>query len=130
MVVSEMFILCDVIDTTARPLSRISSQIVVLTSSSLPGASPKAISSRTGQAIQRSAVTLATAANPIPVVRQTTSKMEATASIWETAEMSAVKAVSSLETAVGGAEDTPATSKTVPSKTSPSLSMLVARLTP
>src|SRR5215211_4039360 len=48
--------------TTGRPLARISLQIVVSTLSSPPGASPKLISSRTAQAIQRSSVTLATAA--------------------------------------------------------------------
>ena len=50
---------------------------------------------------QRSCVTRATAANPIPVVRQITSRMDATASIWETAEISAVRAASRLESSEG-----------------------------
>jgi len=40
------------------------------------------------QAIQRSSVTRATAAKPIPVARQTTSKMVGTASIDPTHSMS------------------------------------------
>src|SRR5271170_2593944 len=83
--------------TTGCPLARISSQIVVLTLNSLPGKSPKAISSRTTQAIQRSSVTRATAAKPIPVVRQTTSRIDPTASILATEATSSVRAASSLE---------------------------------
>jgi hypothetical protein len=55
--------------------------------------------------------------------------MDATASIRETAEISAVKAASSLETAMGGAdEDTPGASTAVSSKMSPSLSICIACL--
>ena len=67
--------------TTAWPLARISLQIVVSTFSSPPGFSPNWISSRTAQAIQRSSVTRATAAKPMPVVRHTTSRIVGTASI-------------------------------------------------
>ena len=79
--------------TTASPLCRISLQIVVSTFSSPPGFSPNAISSRTAQAIQRSSVTRATAAKPMPVVRQTTSRMRGTAAMPCTAAISALRSV-------------------------------------
>jgi hypothetical protein len=50
-----------------------------------PALRPKSISSRTAQAIQRSSVTRAIAAKPMPVVRHTTSRMVGTASIRPTA---------------------------------------------
>ena len=75
--------------TTGSPLPRIWSQIVVSTLSSPPGCSPNWISSRTAQATHRSSVTRATAANPIPVVRHTTSRIIGTASIRATAATSA-----------------------------------------
>ena len=74
--------------TTPSPLARISLQIVVSSLSSPPGFSPKLISSRTAQAIQRSSVTRATAAKPMPVVRHTTSRIVGTASIRATAARS------------------------------------------
>jgi hypothetical protein len=46
-----------------------------------PGWSPNWISSRTSQAIQRSSLTRATAAKPMPVVRHTTSRIVGTTSI-------------------------------------------------
>ena len=49
------------------------------------GLQAEATLSRTLQAIQRSSVTCATAANPMPVVLQTTSRMVGTAAICETA---------------------------------------------
>ena len=79
--------------TTASRAARISSQIVVSTLSSPPGFSPKAISSRTAQAIQRSSVTRATAAKPMPVVRQTTSRIVGTASMPAMADRSALMSV-------------------------------------
>ena len=75
--------------TTSCPLPRISLQIVVSTLSSPPGFRPNSISSRTAQATQRSSVTRATAAKPMPVVRQTTSRIVGTDTIWATAEISA-----------------------------------------
>jgi hypothetical protein len=69
--------------TTALPLARMASQIVVSTCSSPPGFSPNEISSRTAQAIQRSSVTRPMAAKPMPVVRQHTSRMVGTASMLE-----------------------------------------------
>ena len=89
-----------------------------------PGSSPKAISSRTAHATQRSCVTRATAAKPIPVVRQMTSRTDATASMREIAEMSAVRALSSKETGTGvvGAI-------TWPPGTDPSLSIVAASTT-
>jgi len=74
MMIAEMFILSDVIDNDG-------SAAITNFVADPPGRSPKAISSRTAQATQRSFVTLATAAKPIPVVRQTISRMDATASI-------------------------------------------------
>ena len=71
----------DVFDDHGWPLQRISSQIVVSTFNSPPGCNPNSISSRTEKAIQRLSVTRATAANPIPVVRQMTSSMVGSASI-------------------------------------------------
>jgi hypothetical protein len=68
--------------------------MVVSTLSSPPGSNPKAISSRTAQQIQRSSVTRATAAKPIPVERHTTSRMRGTAATPCTAAMSALSPVS------------------------------------
>ena len=66
-------------------------KIVVFTASSPPGWRPKAISSRTAQAIHRSSVTRATAAKPMPVVRHTTSRIIGTTSILATAARSSAK---------------------------------------
>ena len=62
--------------------------MVDLTSSSPPGSRPKPIRSRVLQAIQRSSVTRATAAKPIPVIRQTTSRILGTAAISAMRSMS------------------------------------------
>jgi hypothetical protein len=86
-------VLGDVSITTGWPLWRISWQIVVATLSSPPGFRPKAMSSFTLQAIQRSSVTRATAANPMPVVRHTTSRIIGTALMRATASRSAWKSV-------------------------------------
>jgi hypothetical protein len=70
--------------TTGSSASRTSLQMVVSTLSSPPTASPNPMSSRTPQAIQRSSVTRAMAAKPMPVVLHTTSRMVGTASMRET----------------------------------------------
>jgi hypothetical protein len=88
MVAAELIVLRHMVDDDRPAAIANFVAIVVLTSSSPPGSSPKAISSRTAQATQRSLVSRATAANPIPVVRQITSRMDATASICETADIS------------------------------------------
>jgi len=71
--------------TTACWLWRISWQMVLSSSSSPPGASPKAISSFTLHAIQRLSVTHATAANPMPVRRHTVSRIVGTSPMALTA---------------------------------------------
>src|SRR3954470_16926940 len=79
--------------TTASRLCRISWQIVVSTLSSSPGFSPNASSSREAHVIHLSSVTRATAVNPIPVVRLTTSRMVETAAIPLTLAMSRSKSI-------------------------------------
>jgi hypothetical protein len=66
-------------------------QIVVSTFSSPPGLSPNWMLSSTAHAIHRSGVTRETAANRIPVARQTTSRMLRTAGIRAMAATSASK---------------------------------------
>ena len=78
---------------TGSPLWRISWQIVVSTLSSPPGLRPNWMSSFTLQAIQRSSVTRATAANPMPVVRHTTSRIVGTALMRAMASRSAWKSL-------------------------------------
>jgi hypothetical protein len=76
---------------TGCRLCRISWQIVLSTFNSPLGFNPKSMSSCTPQAIQRSSVTRATAANRIPVVRHTTSRIVGTASMRLTLLTSALK---------------------------------------
>jgi hypothetical protein len=75
--------------TTASPDWRISLQMVVSSANSPPGCRPNWIWSSTLQTIQRLSVTRATAAKPMPVLRQTTSRMRGTASMRPTASISA-----------------------------------------
>ena len=70
--------------------------------SSPPGLRPKLMSSRTAQATQRSSVTRATAAKPMPVVRQTTSRMVGTASMRATAATSSSRLSWSKAACPGG----------------------------
>jgi hypothetical protein len=97
MMAAELFVFGNVIDNDRPAAVTNFVAEVVLTPNSPPGSRPKAISSRTAQAAERSCVTRATAANPVLVVGQITLRMDATASTWDTAEMSAVRAASSGE---------------------------------
>jgi hypothetical protein len=92
--------------------------MVVATSSSPPGSRPNRIPSRTAQATQRSSVTLATAAKPMPVVRQTTSRIAGTASMRATAarsaSMSSVTASRLLVRSVGRGAPGPTSARAAP----------------
>src|ERR1700751_3222418 len=82
--------------TTASWCCRISWQRVVSTTSSPPGTRPNAVSSRTAQQTHRCSVTRATAAKPMPVDRQATSRMRGTAEIPRTAAISVLKSVAMI----------------------------------